>query len=68
MKRLFYMRPDFGKKTLTLVTYNGKSFDVPQLETRWTMNRKTLPPLLTHAPYRLTTRIQKNLERGSCYI
>ena len=34
---------------LTLVTYNGKSFDVPQLETRWTMNRNTLPPLLTHA-------------------
>ena len=34
---------------LTLVTYNGKSFDVPQLETRWTMNRHTLPALLTHA-------------------
>lgn len=34
---------------LTLVTFNGKSFDVPQLETRWTMNRNTLPPLLTHA-------------------
>ena len=33
----------------TLVTYNGKSFDIPQLETRWTMNRKELPPLLSHA-------------------
>jgi len=32
----------------TLVTYNGKSFDVPMLETRWTMNRKDLPPLLKH--------------------
>lgn len=32
----------------TLVTYNGKSFDVPQLETRWTMNRKEIPPLLEH--------------------
>ena len=34
---------------LTLVTFNGKSFDVPQLETRWTMNRNVLPPLVTHA-------------------
>lgn len=33
----------------TLVTYNGKSFDVPQLETRWTMNRNQIPSLLTHA-------------------
>lgn len=33
---------------VTLVTYNGKSFDVPQLETRWTLNRHTIPPLLTH--------------------
>lgn len=37
------------EKQKTLVTYNGKSFDVPQLETRWTMNRKALPPLLAHA-------------------
>lgn len=34
---------------VTLVTYNGKSFDIPQLETRWTMNRNSLPPLLKHA-------------------
>lgn len=32
----------------TLVTYNGKSFDIPQVETRWTMNRNELPPLLAH--------------------
>ena len=35
--------------TLNLVTYNGKSFDLPQVETRWTMNRNTLPPLATHS-------------------
>ncbi len=34
------------EKSFTLVTYNGKSFDIPQLETRWTMNRTALPPLL----------------------
>ena len=38
----------YGKQSTTLVTYNGKSFDVPQLETRWTMNRKEIPPLLDH--------------------
>ncbi|MFS0576323.1 ribonuclease H-like domain-containing protein [Sporosarcina sp. 179-K 3D1 HS] len=32
----------------TLVTYNGKSFDIPQMEMRWTMNRNELPPLLDH--------------------
>lgn len=37
------------EKELTLVTFNGKSFDVPQLQTRWTMNRNALPPLLSHA-------------------
>ena len=37
------------EKQLTLVTYNGKSFDIPQVATRWTMNRKNLPPLLSHA-------------------
>lgn len=29
----------------TIVTYNGKSFDWPQLKTRWTMNREHLPKL-----------------------
>lgn len=36
------------EEEVTLVTYNGKSFDIPQLETRWTLNRNTVPPLLTH--------------------
>lgn len=36
------------EESLTLVTYNGKSFDIPMVETRWTMNRKELPPLLEH--------------------
>ena len=36
------------EESATLVTYNGKSFDVPQLETRWTMNRNVIPPLLNH--------------------
>ncbi|MBB4823728.1 uncharacterized protein YprB with RNaseH-like and TPR domain [Sporosarcina luteola] len=33
---------------LSLVMYNGKSFDMPQVETRWTMNRACLPPLVKH--------------------
>ncbi|ETT81109.1 hypothetical protein C176_20424 [Viridibacillus arenosi FSL R5-213] len=35
-----------GKKTV--ITYNGKSFDWPQLQTRWTLNKKDLPPLKEH--------------------
>lgn len=33
------------QRSVTLVSYNGKSFDWPQLETRWTLNRQTLPSL-----------------------
>ncbi|MCG7333845.1 ribonuclease H-like domain-containing protein [Sporosarcina sp. ACRSM] len=44
----FLYASDLWKQSTTLVTYNGKSFDVPQLETRWTMNRNVIPPLLTH--------------------
>lgn len=44
----FLYASDLWKQSTTLVTYNGKSFDVPQLETRWTMNRKEIPPLLDH--------------------
>lgn len=44
----FLYASNFWKEEMTLVTYNGKSFDMPQVETRWTMNRKELPPLKTH--------------------
>lgn len=30
----------------TVITYNGKSFDWPQLQTRWTLNREHLPRLI----------------------
>lgn len=36
------------ERPATLVMYNGKSFDMPQLDTRWTMNRNLLPPLPKH--------------------
>lgn len=36
------------EKEVTLVSYNGKSFDTPQLQSRWTMNRHELPKLLEH--------------------
>ncbi|MGE6488796.1 ribonuclease H-like domain-containing protein [Paenisporosarcina sp. NPDC076898] len=33
------------KPEQTVITYNGKSFDWPQLQTRWTLNREHLPKL-----------------------
>ena len=45
----FLYASQLWKHKLTLVTYNGKSFDVPQLETRWAMNRNLVPALLSHA-------------------
>ena len=47
----------------TLVSYNGKSFDWPQIETRWTLNRAHLPPLKTQHHIDLlhsTKRLWKN--------
>ncbi|KXH81982.1 ribonuclease H-like domain-containing protein [Sporosarcina sp. HYO08] len=44
----FLYASPFWKDAATVITYNGKSFDLPQLETRWTMNRNDLPPLLKH--------------------
>lgn len=35
----------FWDSSFTVVSYNGKSFDWPQLEMRWTLNREFLPPL-----------------------
>lgn len=47
----------------TVVSYNGKSFDWPMVETRWTINRKDLPPLKAHRQIDLlhsTKRLWKN--------
>ncbi len=44
----FLYASNLWKEKMTLVTYNGKSFDMPQVETRWTMNRRELPALLKH--------------------
>jgi len=35
----------FNSHSYNLVTYNGKSFDWPQLESRWSMHRQSLKPL-----------------------
>ena len=47
----------------TLVSYNGKSFDWPMVETRWTLNRNDLPPLKSQRQIDLlhsTKRLWKN--------
>ncbi|MCM3088257.1 ribonuclease H-like domain-containing protein [Bhargavaea ginsengi] len=41
----FLFETGLWKPGRTIVTYNGKSFDWPQLHTRWTMNREHLPKL-----------------------
>lgn len=63
----FLFESKFWKQQTTIVTYNGKSFDWPQLETRWTMNQNALPKLkqmrqidLLHSTKRLW---KNNLER-----
>lgn len=33
------------QRNVTIVSYNGKSFDWPQLQVRWTLNQQFLPPL-----------------------
>ncbi|TQR19738.1 ribonuclease H-like domain-containing protein [Psychrobacillus vulpis] len=44
----FLFASDFWKESKTIVTYNGKSFDIPQLVSRWTMNRNFIPKLKIH--------------------
>lgn len=44
----FLKATGFWKNEQTMITYNGKSFDLPQLVTRWTMNRNNLPRLMQH--------------------
>ncbi len=41
----FLYASDFWRHEQSIITYNGKSFDFPQLVTRWTMNRNALPEL-----------------------
>lgn len=53
----------FWQKPKTIVTYNGKSFDWPQLESRWTLHRDTIPKLSHHKQIDLlhsSKRIWKN--------
>ena len=44
----FLLASEFWKTSKSIITYNGKSFDFPQLVSRWTMNRNTIPPLQEH--------------------
>lgn len=41
----FLYASDLWGPNQTVITYNGKSFDWPQLQTRWTLNREHLPKL-----------------------
>lgn len=63
----FLFESKFWQHARTLVTYNGKSFDWPQLETRWTLNQHILPKLRSQKQIDLlhsSKRIWKNnLER-----
>lgn len=63
----FLFESRFWQNSKTVVSYNGKSFDWPQLETRWTLNQQILPKLRTPKQIDLlhsSKRIWKNnLER-----
>ncbi|MBK3496773.1 ribonuclease H-like domain-containing protein [Viridibacillus sp. YIM B01967] len=59
----FLFESKFWQGHKTIITYNGKSFDWPQLQTRWTLNKKDLPPLRDHDQLDLlhgSKRIWKN--------
>lgn len=59
----FLYASKFWNTPMSVVTYNGKSFDMPQVETRWTMNREVLPPMIKHTQIDLlhgSKRIWKN--------
>ena len=57
----------FWQKPKTIVTNNGKSFDWPQLESRWALHQRFLPKLREHRQVDLfhsSKRIwKKNLEK-----
>ena len=63
----FLFETKFWQTTSTIFSYNGKSFDWPQLQTRWTLNQQILPKLREQKQVDLlhsTKRIWKNnLER-----
>ena len=51
------------QRAVTIVSYNGKSFDWPQLETRWTLNQAHIPRLRAQKHIDLlhsTKRLWKN--------
>ena len=51
------------QRAVTIVSYNGKSFDWPQLETRWTLNQAHIPRLRPQKQIDLlhsTKRLWKN--------
>ena len=59
----FLFESKFWQTQKTIITYNGKSFDWPQVETRWTLHRNTLPKLSNHKQIDLlhsSKRIWKN--------
>ncbi|MBQ0139591.1 MAG: ribonuclease H-like domain-containing protein [Kurthia sp.] len=59
----FLYESKFWQGQKMVITYNGKSFDWPQLQTRWTLNRNDLPPLKNHRQIDLfhsSKRIWKN--------
>lgn len=59
----FLYESKFWQGQKMVITYNGKSFDWPQLQTRWTLNRENLPPLREQAQIDLfhsSKRIWKN--------
>lgn len=43
----FLFESKLWQRIITVVSYNGKSFDWPQLEVRWTLNQQHLPKLKT---------------------
>ncbi|MEG0439801.1 MAG: ribonuclease H-like domain-containing protein [Solibacillus sp.] len=41
----FLFESKLWQRNVTMITYNGKSFDWPQLEVRWTLNKQHIPKL-----------------------
>ncbi|MFF5995493.1 ribonuclease H-like domain-containing protein [Lysinibacillus sp. KU-BSD001] len=59
----FLFESKLWQRAVTIVSYNGKSFDWPQLETRWTLNGAHIPRLRSQKQIDLlhsTKRLWKN--------